>query len=216
MDVTTPQSSPNLIPSGDLNREVSSLSSIAKLLDSISNYPNTIRRELRGEMLYEDEDGNTSWVQTSKPAFIKLNYSTNKPFKIKQQMPWKNEKGEFERKEVYVVNDEAIEEVISMIKFAGINQINPVGFNTEDNYLEDLKEFECKLAAVLMLKQKEWGLDKELLPMIQFKLKTIVQDVRSLSVKGKLLNAIQTTVSRVEQYIDNEQGQKRRGFLNPY
>ena len=58
--------------------------------------------------------------------------------------------------------------------------------------------------------------DKELLPMIQFKLKTIVQDVRSLSVKGKLLQAIQTTVSRVEQYVENEQGQKRKGFLNPY
>ncbi|MFW6174117.1 MAG: hypothetical protein ACOC5T_10280 [Elusimicrobiota bacterium] len=216
MDSISQNNQQNLIPSGDLNREVNSLSSIAKLLDSISDYPNRIRRELRGEMLYENENGDTSWVQTSKPAFVKIDYKTNKPYKIKQSMPWKNDKGEPEKKEIYVVNDEAIEEVISMIKFAGINQINPVGFNTEDNYLEDLKEFECKLAAVLALKQKEWGLDKELLPMIQFKLKTIVQDVRSLSVKGKLLNAIQTTVSRVEQFVESDQTRKKGNFLNPY
>ena len=201
------QSNPNLISSADLNKDLSSISSISKILNSISDYPNLIKRELRGEMLYEDDDGNTSWVQATKPTFVRMDMAKNKPLKKKEKMPWGD------TKEIYVVNDEAIEEVISMMKFAGINQINPVGFNTEDNYQDDLKEFECKLAAVLCLKQKEWGLDKELLPMIQFKLKTIIQDVRSLSVKGKLLQAIQTTVSRVEQYVENDQNRKR-GFMN--
>jgi len=201
----------NLIPSSDLNKDLSSISSISKILNSISDYPNALRREFRGEMLYEDDQGNTSWVQGTKPAFIKLD-KDGKPRKIKSQMPWKDDEGKFEIREIFVVNDEAVEEVISMMKFAGINQINPVGFNTEDNYMDDLKEFECKLAGLLCLKQKGWGLDKELLPMIQFKVKTIVQDVRSLSVKGKLLQAIQTTVSRIEQYVENE-GQKKRGIL---
>lgn len=212
MEQPHPSYNPSLVSSADVNKDLSSLSSISKILNSISDYPNLIKRELRGEMLYEDDDGNTSWVQATKPTFVKVDMETNKPLKIQQKMPWG------EMKEIYVVNDEAIEEVISMMKFAGINQINPVGFNTEENYLEDLKEFECKLAAVLCLKQKSWGLDKELLPMIQFKLKTIIQDVRSLSVKGKLLQAIQTTVSRVEQYVEND-SQRKRGLLgnvNPY
>jgi len=60
-------------------------------------------------------------------------------------------------------------------------------------------------------------MDKELLPMIHFKIKTIVQDVRLLSVKGKLLQAIQTTVSRVEQFIESD-NQKKKGMMNanPY
>ena len=208
---------PNLIPSGDLNKDLSSISSISKILDSISNFPNMIRREFRGEMLYEDDKGNSHWVQSTKPTFIRMDHENRKPIKVNQQMPWKDTEGKFEIKELFVPNDEAIEEVISIMKFSGINQINPVAFNTEENFLDDLKEFECKLAGVLALKQKEWGIDKELLPMIHFKIKTIVQDVRLLSIKGKLLQAIQTTVSRVEQYIESDQ-QKRRGTLNqnPY
>ena len=208
---------PNLISSGDLNRDLSSISSISKILNSISEFPNMIRREFRGEMLYEDEKGNSHWVQATKPIFIKLDFETGKPLKLKQRMPWKGTDGKEEIKELYVANEEAVEEVISIMKFAGINQINPVAFNTEENFLEDLKEFECKLAGVLALKQKEWGMDKELLPMIHFKIKTIVQDVRLLSVKGKLLQAIQTTVSRVEQFIESDT-QRKKGVMNtnPY
>ena len=53
-----------------------------------------------------------------------------------------------------------------------------------------------------MLKQKEWGMDKEMLPMIQSKIKTIVQDARYQCVNGSTLKAIQKTVQRVEQAID--------------
>ena len=208
---------PNLISSGDVNKDLSSISSISKILNSISEFPNMIRREFKGEMLYEDDKGNASWVQQTKPMFVKIDFETGKPKKVNQKMPWKGEDGKFEVKELFVANEEAVEEVISIMKFAGINQINPVAFNTEDNFQDDLKEFECKLAGVLCLKQKEWGMDKEMLPMIQFKIKTIVQDVRLLSVKGKLLQAIQTTVSRVEQFIESDNQQKRRGLSqNPY
>jgi len=211
------QANPNLISSGDLNRDLSNISSISKILNSISDFPNMIRHEFRGEMLYEDNKGNSHWVQSTKPMFIKMDYENGKPLKINQKMPWKGQDKENEIKEIFVTNEEAVEEVISMMKFAGINQINPVAFNTEENFLDDLKEFECKLAGVLTLKQKSWGMDKELLPMIHFKIKTIVQDVRLLSVKGKLLQAIQTTVSRVEQFIESD-NQKKKGMMNanPY
>lgn len=200
----------NLIPSSDVGKGMDSLGSISKLLASISDFPNLLRRKLRGEMLYEDKEGNCTWVQGVKPAFVQMDFITNKPKKVKIQMPWGKEK------EIYVTNDEAIEEILSQLDFMGVNQINPLGYNDPENYLEDLKEFECKLAAVLALKQKEWGLDKELLPMLQLKLKTLVQDVRSLSVKGNLLKTVQTTVQRIEQHIEKEQINKKRFETSPY
>lgn len=199
---------PNLIPSADVQSDMNSLSSISKMLDSISDYPNTLRREFRGEMMYEDKEGSIHWVQSTKPVFVKVDFNTGKPIKEKVKMPW----GEV--KELYIVNDEAVEEVISMLKFVGINQINPIGYNSPDNYMDDLKEFECKLAGLLALKQKEWGIDKELLPTVHLKLKTIVQDVRSLSVNGNLLKTIQTTTQRIEQFVENNASKKYN--TNPY
>jgi len=189
-------------------KEVSdTMASLTKLLLEVSNTLISMRREFRGEAMFQDEEGGSHWIQISKPAFVKINFVTGRPIMKKVMMPWKEEKL------IYVPNDEAIDEVLSMLKFAGVNQISPIGFNPEDNYQDDLREFECKLAAVLALKQKEWGLDKELLPMIMFKIKTLVQDVRSMSVKGGTLKAIQTTVSRVEQVIEGERNKKQ---LSPY
>lgn len=207
---TQQQQTPSLIPSSDVRKEMDSLSSISKMLNSISDYPNTLRREFRGEMMFEDDKGNVLWVQGTKPVFIKLDFETGEPLKEKTKMPWGEEK------ELYVVNDEAIEEVISMLKFAGINQINPVGYNSPDNYLDDLKEFECKLAGLLALKQREWGIDKELLPTTHFKIKTIIQDVRSLSINGNLLKTIQTTTQRIEQFVENDSNRRNKFNANPY
>ncbi len=199
---------PNLIPSADVQREMDSLSSISKMIESIADYPNTLRREFCGEKMFEDAEGVIHWVQDTKPVFVKLDFETGLPLMKTVKMPWGEEK------EIYIVNDNAVEEVISLLKFAGVNQINPIGYNSPDNYQDDLKEFECKLAGLLALKQKEWGIDKELLPTLQFKLKTIVQDVRSMSVNGNLLKTIQTTTQRIEQMV--ERGEKPRFGGNPF
>lgn len=199
----------NLIPSGEINREMDSIESIAKIIKSITNMPITLRRKFRGEYLYQDEKGNSSWVQNTKPTFVVINYETDKPKKIMKTMPWGEEK------EVYVANDEAIDEVISMIEFMGVNEITPVGFNTPENYMDDLKEFECKLAVLLGLKQKEWGIDKEVLPMTMQKIKTLVQDIRSLAINGKFLKQIATSTQRVEQVVQNETQGRPKNF-NPY
>lgn len=204
------EQNPNLIPSSEITKEVDSLESIAKLLKAIVNFPNLMRRKFRGEYLYQDETGKGHWVQGSKPTFVVTDVDTQKPVKIEKEMPW----GAVQ--ELYIANEEAIDEVISMLEFMGINEINPVGFNTPDNYLEDLKEFECKLAGLLALKQKEWGLDKELLPMIQLKIKTIVQDVRSHSINGNLIKAITTNMQRIEQYVQQESQKKTGGIPTPY
>ena len=51
--------------------------------------------------------------------------------------------------------------------------------------------------------------------MMQFKIKTIVQDVRSMSVKGMTIKILQTTVQRVEQLIEGD-GTKKREKVSPY
>ncbi|GAH13612.1 unnamed protein product, partial [marine sediment metagenome] len=68
-----------------------------------------------------------------------------------------------------------------MLYFLGLNPVTPLTNLDENIILDDLKEFECKLASTLCLKQKTWGIDKTLLPMIQTKIKTSVQDVRYMA-----------------------------------
>lgn len=174
-----------------------SLASIASLLQGGTDTLLSLRREFRGEALWQGADGSQHWIQITKPLFIKMNPGTRKPMKESVKMPW----GEV--KECYVPNDEAIEEILSNLKFAGVNQITPLAGIDNDNYLDDLKEFECKLAATFCLKQRGWGMDKELMPLAQFKVKTMVQDARSLALDGRTLKAIQTTVQRVEQMIED-------------
>jgi len=182
------------------------LASIAGLLREADNLLPILRSEFKGEATIQFDDGSVENVQISKPLFIRLNYSTNKPLKVMH----KYRSGE---KEIYVANDEAIEEVLSMLKFMGLNKITTLTNLSEKNILEDLKEFECKLAAVLMLKQKEWGLDKELLPTTMTKIKTIVQDARYMCCNGSTIKAIQKTVQRIESF--SEGNQKGRG-TGPY
>jgi len=201
------QSNPTYIPPSQVSDLSETMASLTKLLLEVSNTLIAVRRELRGDSLYQSEDGQTHWVQVSKPVFIKINNLTGNPYRKKVKMPWGEEKF------VYIPNDEAIEEILSMMKFAGVNQITSIAGIDHDNYMDDLREFECKLAAVLALKQKEWGLDKELLPMLQFKIKTIVQDARSMAVDGRVLKSLQTSVQRVEQMIQDDRVKKGMGGL---
>ena len=182
------------------------LASIASLLKESERLLPILRREFRGEALQQYSDGSYSYIQVSKPLFIKLNTETEEP--LKQEVEYKDNDGKEYKKQIYVPNDEAIEEVLSMLKFMGLNQITQLTNLSENTILDDLKEFECKLASVLCLKQKEWGIDKELLPMIQSKIKTLVQDARYHACNGSTLKAIQKTVQRVEQFIEGDRTSK--------
>ena len=204
-----PIKSQNLSYANQLDDASKTMASITKLLLESSKTLSTLRREFRGEALYQGEDGSSQWIQISKPIFCKMDYLKEKPLKENVKMP----DGTF--KDVFIPNDEAIEEILSMLKFAGLNQITSITNISEDNILDDLREFECKLAGVLCLKQKEWGIDKEVLPMIQFKIKTIVQDARYMAKDGGTLKALQTTVSRVEQVLEGERFQKKLS-VSPY
>jgi uncharacterized protein YukE len=192
-----------------------SLASLSKLLLESSKTLSTLRREFRGEALQQYQDGSVAYIQVSKPVFVKVDPKTEQPIMREITLP-SEEGAEPVTREVYVANDEAIEEILSMLKFVGINQITPITSIGEGNILDDLKEFECKLAATLCLKQKEWGIDKELLPMMQTKIKTIVQDARYMCCKGAILRALQTSVQRVEQAWEGDRGGKSMGMRSPY
>jgi len=182
------------------------LASIAGLLRETDALLPILRSEFKGEATVQYDDGSIEHVQISRPMFIEMDFKTNKPIKIKKRY----RSGE---KEIYVANDEAIEHILSMLKFMGLNKITTLTNLNEKTILEDLKEFECKLAAVLMLKQKEWGIDKELLPTTMTKIKTIVQDARYMCCNGSTIKAIQKTVQRIESF--SEGTQKGRGS-GPY
>lgn len=205
----------NIVYADQLNNLQNSLHSIAKMLSDIPTTLPNLRRVFRGESLYQSQTGEQTWVQTVKPTFVKIDFKTNLPLKEKVVMPWNSSDNKPEVKEVYVPNDEAIEEVLSMLSFMGINSISPITRLTEDIINDDLKEFEMKLAAVIALKQKEWGIDKELFGMYMTKIKTLIQDVRYMALQGKTLDAIQKTVQRTEQVIE-QQKQSKFGGMNPY
>jgi len=185
------------------------MASLTKLLLESSKTLSTLRREFRGEAFVQSDDGTQQWIQISKPIFCNMDQLKEKPLKQEVTMPDGN------KKNVYIPNDEAIEEILSMLKFVGLNQITAITNISEDNILDDLREFECKLAAVLALKQKSWGIDKELLPMLQMKIKTLVQDARYMAANGGTLKALQTTVSRVEQVLEGERATKSLS-VSPY
>lgn len=182
------------------------LASIAGLLREAENLLPILRNEFRGEATMQYDDGSVENVQISKPLFIRINYKTNQPIKIEKKYKSGN-------KMIYEVNEEAVEEVLSLLKFMGLNNITRLSNLDEKTVLQDLLEFECKLAALLMLKQKEWGIDKELLPTTMTKIKTIVQDARYMCVNGSTLKAIQKTVQRIEQYSE---GDKKGRGSSPY
>lgn len=184
------------------------LASTVRILLEIPKSLSTLRRTLRGEALYQLEDGTSQWMQVVKPSFILLDPRTRQPVKKKIKFP------DGEEKEIFIPNDEAIEEVLSMLSFMGINHITALTNLSDDNILDDLREFECKLAALLTLKQVQWGLDKALMPIIMSKIKTVVQDARYLCVNGVTMKALTQQVSRIENIIEGDKNLKKS--MNPY
>jgi hypothetical protein len=174
------------------------IASTIKMLMEIPKSISTLRRVFRGEALYQSDDGTTEWIQVVKPMFIKLDPYTRQPITQFKSLP------NGEKRNVFLPNDEAIEEILSQLFFMGMNDITPLTNLDENNVLDDLKEFECKLAGILCLKQVAWGLDKAYMPMIQTKIKTIVQDARYLCVNGGTMKALTQQVSRIENVLEGD------------
>lgn len=180
------------------------LNSLINMLKESSKILATLRRELRGEVLME-YNNQVFWVQMIKPRFVKTDLKTDKPLKKMEKYPWGEEK------EVYIPNDEAIEEVLSILRSMGLNDTTKLTDLDEPTILTDLRLFEKKLASLLCLKQKDWGIDKEILPILQLSIGTMVQDARYQAKDGAVLVSLQKSVQRIEQVIE---GQKQQSKLS--
>jgi hypothetical protein len=212
-----PQSTPPIVDSynrtysypDQLRNQAEQIVSTIKMLSEIPKSISTLRRTYRGEALYQAEDGTSQWIQVVKPSFVQLDPYTRLPLKKTIKTP------DGEVREVYVPNDEAIEEILSILFFMGMNQITPLTNLSEDTILDDLREIECKLAGLLALKQVSWGLDKELLPVLMSKIKTPIQDARYLCAEGSTMKALTQQVSRIEQVLESSQ-EKKKLNVSPY
>lgn len=171
------------------------LASLTQILTGVSDTLSTLRHEFRGEELFQDNEGNSTYVQTSKPLFVRTYKGTMNPIKVKMKSPYNKDKVI----EVYVPHDEAIEEILSLLKMCGLNSVTPLGAQDKGMFELDLFEFETRLSYLLTLKRKEWGIEKSLRPMIYKKIKQQVQDARSLQIDGRTLKALTVTVQHIEK-----------------
>ena len=159
-----------------------------------------LRSELRGEQLYQEEDGEKYWVQVEMPTFVKLD-ENNKPI---MHIHPKTKKVE------YVPNDEAINDIISLLKSSGLNSITPLTGLDENNIRADLMEIQSKLVVLLANKRKKWGIDKAKYPVLCSEINTMIQDARYMAKEGMGMKAIRTITSRIEQ-ANESQKQKTIG-----
>lgn len=185
-------------------RQDNQLASLVELLSGYEDMLDMLRKEFRGEALHTDEKGNSQWIQMTKPIFIVKDIKLRTPLFKKNPI--------IKDKMDYITNDEAIDELLSCLKLMGINRMTPLTSIDENEIIADLNEFEKKLAALLTAKQQSWGLDKELMPMLMVKIKTVVKDARYIAKDGALLKALRSSVQRMEQ-VTLEQQQKGN-FLN--
>jgi len=175
---------------------------LVEILTNAHKLLQVLRHEFRGEELVQTENGENIWFQVSKPLFVRTDVKTEKPLKERV----KNPNGDIV--EVYIPHDEAIEEILSLVKMCGLNQITPLGTTDVKEMNLDLYEFENRLSYLLTLKRKEWGIDKSLRPMIFKKIKQQVQDARSTQLDGRVLKALTQVTKRIESISTGERRSK--------
>ena len=168
------------------------INSLVEIFTNANKLLQVLRYEFRGEELIQSADGDNIWFQVSKPLFVRTNVVTEEPLRVQSTTPTGQEV------ELYVPHDEAIEEILSLIKMCGLNQVTPLGTTDEKEMNLDLYEFESRLSVLLTIKRKEWGIDKALRPMVYKKIKQQVQDARSLQVNGRVLKSLTQTVKHIE------------------
>ena len=176
---------------------------IVRVLTEHDGFLEVIKREMRGEQLFEDTEGSRSWVQVDKPSFIQLD-KLNQPIRRHNKSTKRDE---------YICNDEAINEILSILKFCGLNPIAPLTNITDDEILADLLEMECKIAMMLAINRKKWGLTKAEYPITVGKLKVLIKDARYRAKDGTVLKALRTMTTRMEQTQEVKK-ERSGGILN--
>lgn len=178
------------------------IDSLIEILTGANKILTILRHEFRGEELVQTSSGDNVWFQVTKPLFVRTDIKTEKPLKQTLTDPNGNQV------EIFIPHDEAIEEILSLIKMCGLNQVTPLGTTDDKEMNLDLYEFEIRLSVLLTLKRKEWGIDKSLRPMVYKKIKQQVQDARSLQLNGRVLKSLTQTVKHIENIQLGQQKQR--------
>lgn len=162
---------------------------LVKVLTDHEDTLDILKMQMRGEIVYQDKEGQRFYKQIDKPAFVILD-ELNKPVKVynEQFKQWD-----------YIPNDEAINEVVSILKFIGMNPVAPMTTIDENEIRADLMEMESKITVLLTINRKKWGIDKSMFPVIIGKLKVLIKDARYRSKDGTVIKALRTITSRIEQ-----------------
>lgn len=153
-----------------------------------------LKNQLRGELAFQDKDGEKYMMQVDKPMFVMLD-ENNKPIMVKNPRNGKLQ---------YVACDEAINFVMHTLKLCGLNPVSPMTTIDENEIRADLLAVESKLAVVLVNKRKAWGIDKAEYPLVLENLKVLIKDARYRAKDGIVLKALRTITSRIEQAQERE------------
>lgn len=176
---------------------LSEATNLIKIFAERGKFLDILKTELRGETLYQDQNGERFFVQVERPTFVMLD-QYNKPMK------WMNPQT---KKEEFIPNEEAITSIIQTLKSCGLNSITPFTALPEEEIRADLFEMESKLAVLLANKRKKWGIDKAEYPVILGNLKVMIKDARYMAKEGIVLKAIRTITSRIEQATEGQKAQ---------
>ena len=180
-----------------LRKDLEDTNQLLHVISDNKDFFERMKLDLYGQQPYTDEQGNTFYIQVDKPFFVVLD-ENDQPKKI--PCPY--------RKNVMVDLENAINSILTMLKFSGLNHISPFTNLTEEEITDDLMEIESKLAVLLANKRKKWGLDIAEYPIAVSNLKTIIKDARYRPLNGNILKAIRSVTQRIERALDSMPNKK--------
>jgi len=121
-----------------------------------------------------------------------------------------NDEGKWKKKYAPIIkNQEGINEILRILRFMGLNKVSILTNLDEDQINTKLRTFEMKLADLLFLKRRDWGIDKEYMPMIYHLIISIVEDAFFRAKDGNLIKTLRSTYQRTEATSEDK---SRKGF----
>jgi len=118
-----------------------------------------------------------------------------------------------------IESEEGISEILRMLRFMGLNKVSLLTNLDSEQINEKLKVFEMKLADLLFLKRKEWGIQKDNLAMTYNMIWSIVEDAYFRAKDGNLVKTLRTVYQKTD-YSQEDKSKKSLidlgKFKNPY
>lgn len=113
-----------------------------------------------------------------------------------------------------IKNEEAISEVVQILRFMGCNTITKITCLEKSEINEKMRVFECKLADLLFLKRKAWQIEKAELPMLYNMIWNLIENALLIAKDGRLLTVLRSTYQRTEH--EDRTPQQKQGLISRY